>query len=359
MDFVEDLIPVILESNDHWWGRDFTRLALVSRGWLYHIRKRLYASPCLYSFAACASLARTLESNPDLTSLVQKLALRPTCASSSCGTFKDRIAVRRLLGLEGLRSLTLGGELAIQSERFLGFVTAVDNLERLHIDGASRHRSMSSRASLEWSEDLRFRFPNLKSLRLSDLELDINPSSTSQPVQWDELILENVSIVSGFLSHLAQEGSTLGKLRVKASSSCEYNEHIQMMLHSSDVLSLEYEVQKASSSDGAFLEHEEMTAPHVLCLRHLELRGLLVDTGLLNSVRHRCPEIEELVVSGRLIFLSPKDWGAYLTSGALPSLRCLRLTGGTNHPPYQPWDADAGNLLAQAALQRRIEFGLL
>jgi hypothetical protein len=355
MSFVEDLIPVILESNNHWWDRDLARLALVSPGWLYHIRRRLYASPSLYSFSACASLARTLECSPYLTSLVRQLALRPIRTRASSGISKDRIAVRTLLGLEGLHNLTLGGELAIQSERFLGFVTAADTLEQLHIDGALLGASLTSRASLEWSEDLVFRFPNLKRLKLTELEMDIDSTFSSQPVQWEELILESVSIVSGFLSHLVPEGSALGRVSVKASSACEFDEHIRMMLYSSQVHSLEYEVQNAGASDGSFLEPEGVASPRALHLRHLELHGLHVDNGVLAAVRQWCPEVEELTVSGRLIFLSPADWEAYLSSGALPSLRSLSLTRGTNRPPYQPWDVNGVKLLTQAASRRRID----
>ncbi|KAJ3557437.1 hypothetical protein NP233_g11743 [Leucocoprinus birnbaumii] len=355
MNFAEDLIPVILQSNGHWWDRDLARLALVSPGWLYYIRRRLYAAPSLYSFAACASLARTFASNPYLASLVRHLSLRPTYAGTSRGSGKDRIAVRTLLGLEGLHSLVLGGELAIQSERFLGFVTAADTLQRLHIDGTLLRAALTARASVEWSEDMASRFPNLKSLRLTELDLDISFASAPLPIQWSELTLESTSIVGGILSQLVPEGSTLGRLCIKASSACEYDDHIQMVLYSSDVESFEYEVQKASPYDGSFLEPEDAASTEALSLRRLALRGLHVDNGVLSRLRQRCPEIEELVVSTRLIFVSPEDWETFLTSGALPSLRSLQLTRGTNHPPYQPWNEDGVRVLTEAASQRRIE----
>jgi len=354
--FVEDLIPVILNSNDHWWDRDLVRLALVSPGWLHYVRRKLYSSPALHSFSACASLARTLGANPNLAPLVQMLTLRPTCTGASRGSSKERISVRSLLSLEGLRGLVLGGELAIQAERFLGFITAADTLTHLHIDGAMLRTSLTSRASLEWSDDLIFRFPNLKTLKLTDLEVDISPVLVPSPLEMDELVLENVNIISGFLSHLIPEGSTLGRLYVTASSGCEYDEHIRMVLYSSSVHTLEYEVQKASPSDGSFLEPVGMPSPRALLqLRRLELHGLHVDNGVLVSVGRWCPEIEELVVSGRLVCLTAEDWKTYLTSGALSSLRRLMLTWGTNHPPYQPWCANAVELLTQATSLRRIE----
>jgi len=356
MDFPEDLIPVILESNHHWWERDLTRLALVSPAWLYHIRRRLYVAPSLYSFAACSLLARTLQSNPCLASLVHELALQLTCTGSSHGSPQDRLAVRMLLGLRGLRSLVLGGELAVRSERFLGFVIAVDTLERLHIDGRLLKTSLASRASIEWSEDLAFRLPNLKSLRLTELDIDINPISNPVSLRWDELILDDASIVDGFLSHLVPEGSTVKNLSVKATDVSEYDEHIQMVLGSSNVHSLKYEVRKANPSDSSFLEPRELEGPHALRLCHLELHGLHVDHGILSTIHQRFYEIEELVVSSRSMSVSPEDWGTYLMSGALPSLRTLRLTRGTNQPPYRPWSANEAKVLNEAASLRRIDF---
>lgn len=352
--FVEDVIPSILDSNDHWWGKDLARIALVSPAWLYYVRRRLYASPSLHSFSACAALAQALGSNPYLASLVRHLTLRPTRIGASRSPSKDRMAVRSLLALEGLQSLVLGGELATQSGRFLGFVTSADTLTRLHVDG-SLCTSLTSRASLEWSEDLRFRFPNLKTLKITNLEMDIDPPFTSQSLQMDELVLENVSIVSGFLSYLVPEGSTLGRLCINTSSACEYDEHIRMILYSSSVHILEYEVQKPSPSDGLFLEPEGIRDPHALDIRHLELHGLHVDNGVLALVRRWCPGIEELVVSGRSNRLTPEDWEMYLTSGALPSLRRLAVTRGTNHPPYRPWSDGGVKLVTEASCKRSVE----
>lgn len=308
--FVEDLIPVILDSINHWWDRDFARLALVSPAWLYHVRRKLYASPVLHSFSACASLSRTLDADPYLTSLVQHLTLRPfTDTSRAPASPEGRMAVRTLLGLNDLRSLTLGGELATQSERFLGFVTAADTLTQLHIDGTSLRRSLTTRASISWSEDLLFRFPNLKRLKFTEIEVDIDPIFTYHPIRMDELVLDNTSIISGFLSHLLPEDSTIRNLCVKGSSASEYDEHIRMMLHSSNVHRLEYEIQKSCPSDGFFLELEGIPNPQVLHLRCLELHGLHVDAGVLAGVERWCPELEELVVSGRSICLSAQDWG--------------------------------------------------
>lgn len=353
---MEDLIPVILDSVNHWWERDFTRLALVSPAWLYYVRRKLYASPTLHSFSACASLARTLIADPSLTSLVQDLTLRPCTGSSRASlSHEARMAVRTLLGLSNLRSLVLGGELAIQSERFLGFVTAAETLTQLHIDGTLLQTSLTSRASISWSEDLLFRFPNLKRLKLTEIEVDIDPAFTSHPMQMDELVLDSASIVSGFLSHLVPEGSTLRSLCVKGSSACEYDEHIRMVLHSSNVHSLEYEVQKSSASDGSFFEPEGIPDPQGLKLRRLELHSLYIDNGVLALVDRWCPELEELVVSGRSVCLTAQDWGAYIGSGAIPSLRRLTLTWGTSRPPYQAWCAEAVAPVAEATCVRRIE----
>jgi len=200
-----------------------------------------------------------------------------------------------------------------------------------------------------------FRFPNIKRLKFTEIEVDIDPTFTSHPMQMDELVLDNVSIISGFLSYLVPEGSTLESLCVKGSSACEYDEHIRMVLSSSNVHSLEYEMQKSSPSDGSFLEPEGVPDSHVLHLRHLALHGLHVDSGVLALVDQRCPELEELVVSGRSICLSAQDWKTYFASGAIPSLRRLTLTWGTSHPPYQPWCANAVASMAEATSLRHIQ----
>ena len=75
---VHDLIPIIIESDDHWWPRDFQRLALISPAWLTPVRKRLYAAPSLWSFRTCKLFARTLRDNPTLLSYLRGLELRPT-----------------------------------------------------------------------------------------------------------------------------------------------------------------------------------------------------------------------------------------------------------------------------------------
>jgi len=353
--FVEDLIPLILDSNDHWWDRDLVRLALVSPTWLHYVRKRLYAFPSLHSFVACSSLARTLESNPHLTSLIHRLALRPTFGNTSHHSpGRDRMAVRALLGLEGLWSLVIGGDLAVQSERFLGFVSASDTITELHIDGALLQESLGARASLEWTEDLIFRFPNLRRLRLTELELDINATYDNPSLNLEEVVLEGVTIIGGFLSHLIPGGSVLERLCVKTSSGCEYDEHIRSVLFSSDVHSLEYEVTEAASSDGSFLEPANPN-PDGLHLHHLELHGLRVDEGMLASIGQRCPDIGELVISGRGICITAEGWKTYLASGALPSLRRLTVTWGTNHPPYKGWCATSVDPVARAASLRNVE----
>lgn len=266
------------------------------------------------------------------------------------------MAVRTLLALEGLKSLVLGGELAIDARRFLGFVTATDTLTYLHVDGTSLCGSLSSRGSLEWSEDFRFKFPRLKKLAFTNLEMDIDPIITSQSVQMDELVFDNVSVIDGSISYLVPEGSVIERLYINASSACEHDEHIRTILHSSCIRTLEYEVQKSSPSDGSFLEPEGELEGGALGLRRLEMRGLSVDNGVLDAVQRCCPDIEELAVFGRSTRLTPEDWVRCLVSGGLSSLRCLALTRGTNHPPYRAWCAKAVDGLTEATRARSVTF---
>ena len=179
--FIDDLVYLILESDDHWWPRDLIRLARVSLAWLGPVQKRLYARPSIRSFRACGLLARTLTENPCLLSLLHGIDMRPSIGfdvdDRGLSTM-EMASLRYILSLDGLKSLTLGGELAVQAERFLHSLVHADAVTELHIDGThcagyGSHLRCQKAASLEWDEIMAFKFPNLRKLKLCNLELDI------------------------------------------------------------------------------------------------------------------------------------------------------------------------------------------
>ena len=66
--------------------------------------------------------------------------------------------------------------------------------------------------------------------------------------------------------------------------------------------------------------------------------------------------VVELAVLGRSLRLSPQDWINFIQSGALPSLRTLHATPGTNEPPFSFWEPLRTQSIAEACHTREIAF---
>lgn len=348
---VDDLIPFVLESNNHWWPRDLIRLARVSQAWVGHARRRLYASPTLHSFDACSQLARTLSDNPSLLPLIKSIDVRPMSRSSPSASqpgIKEGAGVRFILGLEGLESVTLGGYLAFGAERFLQSLGDPYAVKNLHIDGSLMADSLSSRPSLEWDESLAFKFQSLRTLRLTSIELDIIYPSIPYQLSILELVLNNITITSGFLSHLLHETPSLERLCVLTKNASEFDEHLRLVLVSCHVHVLECEMQADLPSHHAIFDSSSQL-PSLRCLR---LSGFQMDTDSLYAIGQSCRNLEELLISGRMVNVRPRDWVRFLESGIPSSLRNLGLPWGTNQPPFVKWhDAAKQEILAAAALR--------
>lgn len=349
--FIDDLVPLILESSDHWWPQDLLRLAQVSSAWLEPARRLLYASPSIHTFCACSQLARTLSDNPALLSFVKGLDLRPRTENTPEDALliaKGRADLKFLFGLESLQFITLGGYLAVHAERFLNALADTESIKDLHIDGSSLAHSLSLRPSFEWGESIAFRFPNLKSLRFTDVELDITFPSIPYQLQLSDLVLDNVTIMGGYISHLLHETPSLQRLCVRSKTASEFDEHIKAVLASCAVRVLEYEVQTDLPSLVPLFEHDSPRLPSLRCLR---LRGVQVDLEALTYIGEKCQNLEELVISGRMVAILPCDWVAFLQARALPLLRSIGLPWGTKHPPFKRWcGADVEKVLKAASL---------
>jgi hypothetical protein len=349
--FVNDLIPVILESNENWWSTDLVRLAQVSSAWVGPVRRMLYACPFLCSFLACKQFARTLLDNPLLSSLVRGINLCPVLDGyHQC--IGDPKVIRSILALEGLQSVTLGGQLAIRAERFLHLVVDPYVVEEMHIDGSLLSTTLSSRPSLEWDEVIATKFSCLRKLRLTDMDLDIIYPSIPYHLQLRELILDNVSITAGYLSHLLHETSSLDGLRVTSKSAAEFGDQIMSVLASCAVQRLEYEAQSELTMDAFILTN---TTPLLSTLRCLRLQDVHASMETLASVSQSCVNLEELSILGRTISILPHEWAEFIGSGMLSSLRCLGIPWGTNHPPFRQWSSPAVELVHGAAILRNIQ----
>jgi len=349
-EFIDDLIPLILECDDHWWPRDLVALATVSPSWLFYSRKRLYSFPAIHSFPAAKLLARTITENPPLAALISGICLRPMLAEHNRRSAQaaELKGLRVLLGLEGLQRIVLGGELAVKAERFLRLIADADSLTDIHIDGSLLKHRLRSRPCLEWDEGLSFGFPNLRKLRLTDLELDILPPSVECPPTITDLVLENVHILSGQIAHIG--GPSLNSLHLSTSDASVTDEHLGVVLASCRVKCLHYELQKDTLDHGFVLDISSETIGALECLH---LKGLYVDIGVLNSVNEMCRNLKELVVSGRAVRVTVAEWVGYIRSGGFSGLRRLGLPWGTNRSPFTPWAAAEVQGIREACATRK------
>ena len=359
---VDDLIPIILESNDHWWPRDFQRLALVSPSWVTPVRKRLYSQPSLRSFQACRLFARSLLDNPDLLPYLRGVELRPVADGRRALDEQEMQSLRYILGLKGLRSVILGGDLAICAERFLQTMTDTHTITSLHIDGHcvpedehayAANPQFHTLPSLVWDDIVAFRFPFLRSLTLSNVSLTIYPSVMDRPGTLERLALNNVDIVDGSLPDLCQGAwEHLRVLRVVGKSTVEMDEHMRAMLEVCEgIEELHYEAVDMSAHPSIFDDDAPTPCPS---LRRLCLSGFDANPHTLQAFVQACPDLVDLAVLGRMVRIPPEDWTAFVKSGALGRLRRLVAPAGTNKPPFTFWLPHQEDQLRDACRARGI-----
>ena len=346
-----DLVPLILEAIDNWWSRDLAALSTLSSTWSFYVSKKLYAYPVLQTFSAIRLLARTLSASPLLPSLVKGLYLQPTGGTQCRRPSSEELSgLRILLGLEGLRRLTLGGELSVKADRFLRLILSPETVEELHIDGSLLSNNLTCRPSFEWDESLAFGFASLSKLRLTATELDINPRSIPYPSTIQYLVLEHVHIISGYLPQLFIGSESLERLQILTNDSADMMRQLDLTLACCAVRCLMYETQKDDASN--FIP--DMSSSSAEALRCLHIKGLSVDASLLSLLRNKCRNLVELHVSGRGVRVSPREWAEFIELGALPSLRVVGLPLGTNYPPFSVWTESARNEIAEACGRRGI-----
>jgi hypothetical protein len=359
--FIEDLIYLILESDDHWWPRDLLRLARVSAAWLAPVRERLYACPSLRSFRACGLLARTLTENPFLQSLLHGVDIHPLIGfdvDDGGLSAMEMTSLRFILSLEGLRSLKLGGELAIQAEIFLHSLVHSDAVTELHTDGSAQgaersHFCCRRRPSLKWDEVIAFKFPNLRKLQLSNLDIDILWPPMPYNLEVTDLHINNVNITSGYIPHLFHESwSSLRHLSVIARTATDFDEHLRLALGccGPGLEDLHYEVADARSNCALF-DDTTLVLPS---LRRLCLCGVDVQPHTLSVIQEVCRNLEVLSITGRVVRVSPLDWASFLRSNALPALRYLSTPWGTYHPPFVRWSQESAKSVLDASAIRNI-----
>lgn len=355
--FIDDLIPLILQADDHWWPRDLVALAALSSSWHFFVSKRLYTYPIIHSFPAACLLARTLAENSFLASIITGICLRPVVkAPSRCPKFAELKAVRQLLALEGLARISIGGELAVNAERFLKFIAYPDILQELHVDGTLLDGRLTSCPSLEWDDSLAFAYPELRKLRLTSLELDISPPSSPYASTISSLVVENVHILNGHLSHLVNGAEALDRLHITTNDPTVCDDEIRLMLASCAVGCLHYDMKKDCNTNRLLLE---ASSESLASLRCLHLDGLFVDALVLRTLEETCHNLVELVVSGRAVRVSVQEWVNFICSDGFKSLRRLGLPWGTNSPPFSAWIAADTNAIRDACATRKSPLSIL
>ena len=354
---VDDLIPVILESDDHWWPRDLHRLALVSPAWVGSVRRRLYACPKLHSFHACTLFTRTVSRSSHLLALIRGIDLRPVITQSPTLTEEDMASLRFVLNLQGLQTVTLGGELALRVERFIQMMCHAHSIISLHIDGSYLSRDMTyhQAASLNWDDSIASRLVrSLRTLRLTDLHLDVTPSDIPLPLRVQSLILENVSVESGSIEDLHLESwASLRHLSISSSSPQSSESLALPLLECCEHLeSLSYEAC-GGTAHGELFEQDLPTFP---TLRELRLFDVDLNPQTLTFLTGACRHLVQLSVLGRAPQLSGQDWMDLLQSGALPSLRVLETSSGRNQPPsgFRRWPEETCHQLRSVCATRNI-----
>ena len=346
-EFINDLIPLILESYSHWWPRDLLALATVSPCWLIHARKRLYAHPTIHSFPASTLLARTLAENPFLIPLIKGITLRPMKTSDLAPRLQNHASsnLRSLLALKGLSCVTLGGELAVKAARYLKLIAVPEAVDELHVDGSLVGHRLSCPPSLEWDESMAFQFPNLRKLRLTRVELVISPPSLRRfPLSFSSLYLENVNITYGFLPHLLNGARSLEQLHVNTKDAAVYDEQIQLVLASCAVGHLHYEVERERHANALVLDGETYNTKALHCLH---LRGLFVDLGFVTGISMMCRNLVELVVCGREVRVGAEEWTTLIAGGGFESVRRLGL-------PWGNWRVEEVEQVRTACVSRGI-----
>lgn len=357
---VDDLIPYILEVYPSFWDRDYVSLARVSRAWVAPIRKLLYKNPALYTFRACTFLARSLSYNAALIPLVRGLYLYPSTSNSEGGrvTPADTAGLRRLLTIPGLERLSLGGDLAVRAERFLNALASPQTIKHLSIDGSFDcffhvNRGPHRRASLEWDASLALRFRNLKSLELTDLELEVVSPPAKCILPLETLRLERVSLTGGYLASLARGAWTrLRTLHVTVRKGWEFDEQVRLVLAACAETLEKFEFSTLELDVGGdlnlFGDDPALKFPK---LQSVLLGGANVTPEILHQLHTRCSALTTLDVSGRNNLVTPSEWVEMLRNGWWPRLVKLSAPGGTG-PPFMFWSETMARPVIEACERR-------
>jgi len=315
----------------------------------------------LNSFRKISLLAETLLANPSLPPLLHGIDICPGIGRhSTCEMVTEEhiASLMFILSLDGLHSLRLGGQLTVEAERLLNAMAHPQAVARLHVDGKTRPTiGPPWSSSLRWDEVLAHKFPNLRTLHLSDVELDIIPPSDPYDLHITNIMLHNITMKARNLSHLSHGAWLhLRHLSIAMDEISTLNQQARMALDccGASLNSLHLQARDKDIDSAAPI----FDAASYPFLQRLSIGGIFMDLNTVWSISRCCDNLEELVVAGRLVYIMPDEWSSILRSqAALPRLRSLYTPWGTTYPPFARWSEFERCEVIDAATSRGISLG--
>lgn len=332
---IEDLIPAILDSAETRHQGDLSRFALISTQWVWHARKRLYATPCMHTYDACKLLARTLRENADLRRLVTGIWLGPIIPKERREDYQLDADVWScllyILASRSLQSVVLGGGLALLATQLVGTESNFRFIRRLHIDGSAFQHV----AAFYWDRTVAYQLFGLTHLTLSKLRLVIaHPTPNVPPLRITHLFFDDVMIFPGDLRHLCHRSwHTLQHLRIIGHTDLDTNEELRATLElCSSLRSFEYEARGVWEHGAIYNDR----LPAIPSLRKLVLINVPFGRDSVACINRSFQGLEELTIAGgRSYRITLDEWCQTLRGHNFPSLRVLSTPRAIEHSPLE------------------------
>ena len=339
---LDDLIPLVVEHVALTCSpKTVAPLALVSSVWLNPTRRVLYGNPRLHSYHSSYLLSRTLGDNPKLASYIRALELSPVTRLCESGRNCDcrnvsamALSLAPIFRLENLQEIALGGDCAIRAEYYIRGFAKLKSLERLRVEGMQWYWSFEINrpvmASLRWTEGLAAKLPNLKTLELVNLDLNVAVlrAFKNRPPHLVNLIMDRVRITSGPLSHLAKDSwNNLKHLTViltEFSDDYDLRSILRDARHSLETM--KYFIKSNDTRQRSRPDIYGSVLAECTQLRDLQL-SVPFDTPTMILLGERLKNLEVLKVYGNYD-IQTEDWASAIAEGLFPRLKEMQLPIG-------------------------------
>ncbi|KAI0784334.1 hypothetical protein C8Q75DRAFT_736209 [Abortiporus biennis] len=309
--------------------RDLADLALVSRSWLYHVRRELYKHPKLHTFRSCTLITTTLSDNPDFVSFLRAIDIAPqTNIHSSSQRMKEKRRIltlmRCLVPFEGLGST----QLQIQLE--LGF-TCAETMIPTHIGLLLTSLTLVSDHSegvtmINWAI-ISERCPNLKRISLESVYIKVPTSSAIMPCNIEKLKVDSSTIVNGSKNMqylLYGRWHILRTLEISNTSSAS-----SFLLEAAEILRECTGLEALKLTKFEYLEYPLVDAlfnaelDPISSLRTLHLGNFEVRDAA--HIIRCCPNVEVVILEGSLKIMTYMLWQEVKGCGKMKKLRKVEI----------------------------------